>query len=202
MYTVFKKDFCIETLPKSEILRYMRVGKSQTDVFEGLVNKAINSVLVNAGCRTCFVRLPVEIISEERLNIGEMNITSLNLCKRLSLCDEAFVFCATVGVGVDRVIRQAEVTSPLLSLACDATGSTLVEELCDKLNAYLTDTVIAEGKSTVERFSAGYGDFSIEWQRKITEILNTPKNIGASLTNGLMMSPTKTVTAVVGIKKV
>ena len=49
------------------------------------------------------------------------------------------------------------------------------------------------------RFSPGYGDLDISYQKDFIRLLDTPKKIGLSLTNGGMLAPTKSVTAIIGI---
>ena len=51
------------------------------------------------------------------------------------------------------------------------------------------------------RFSPGYGDFDLKYQKDILEYLDANKKIGISLTDSLMMIPTKSITAIIGIKR-
>ena len=55
-----------------------------------------------------------------------------------------------------------------------------------------------EGLYARPRFSPGYGDFSLEHQKEITSILNTPKTIGLTVTDTLILAPAKSVTAIIG----
>ena len=50
------------------------------------------------------------------------------------------------------------------------------------------------------RFSPGYGDFSLEHQPALLSLLDTQRRIGLTLSEGGMMLPTKSVTAIVGIR--
>ena len=59
---------------------------------------------------------------------------------------------------------------------------------------------ISNEKTTVPRFSAGYGDFSLEFQRNICDALDCQRKIGITLQESLIMLPTKSVTAIIGIK--
>ncbi len=199
MQVVFSKDLTVNAIPQNEILRYMRAREINDRVLR-VVADAEKLVLEAARCRACWMCVEVKRLSDNLLTLGNIEVVSEDLSKRLCGCDEAFVFAATVGVGVDRAIRTAEVKSPLLSLACDAAGSALVEELCDLVNSALDQDAKNQKKQTVKRFSAGYGDLSLNIQKDICALLDTPKNIGASLTDGIMMVPSKTVTAIVGIK--
>ena len=49
------------------------------------------------------------------------------------------------------------------------------------------------------RFSPGYGDLSLEMQRDIFRVLDCPRKIGLTLNESLLMSPSKSVTAIIGI---
>ena len=52
------------------------------------------------------------------------------------------------------------------------------------------------------RFSPGYGDFDIRYQKSIMRMLDCAKNIGLTMTDSYMMTPTKSVTAVIGASPV
>ncbi|MBP3731219.1 MAG: hypothetical protein J6I40_07110, partial [Mailhella sp.] len=49
------------------------------------------------------------------------------------------------------------------------------------------------------RFSPGYGDFALEHQRDFARFLDMPRNAGISLSDTLLMTPSKSVTAVIGV---
>lgn len=199
MNVVYSKDLAVISIPKNEILRYMR-AREETDKILQVVSEAEKLVLDVATCRVCWTEVEIRKLSENSLTLGNIKIVSADLSKRLWGCNRAFVFAATVGVGVDRVIRSSEIKSTLLSLACDAAGSALVEAVCDIIDKELAEKAQKQEKQTSKRFSAGYGDLSLEYQRDICALLDTPRNIGASLTDGVMMAPSKTVTAIIGIK--
>ena len=56
-----------------------------------------------------------------------------------------------------------------------------------------------EEKHLRPRFSAGYGDLSLSVQKDIFSVLDCARKIGLTLNDSLIMSPSKSVTAVVGI---
>lgn len=191
-------SFAAESLPQGEILRYMRAGdEPSAEVISAAAEGERRVILAQTG-RACYSRVTVKRLDEGKIALGELIVESYGLCKLLSGCDEAFVFAVTAGVGVDRAIRAAQTSGALSALATDAAGSALCEELCDMLCEKLSDVV--DGGMLTKRFSAGYGDLSIEYQREIVRMLDTPKNIGVTLTGGVMMTPSKSVTAIVGIK--
>jgi cobalamin-dependent methionine synthase I len=57
----------------------------------------------------------------------------------------------------------------------------------------------AMGSSLTQRFSAGYGDLPLELQRDIFGALDCQRKIGVTLNESLLMSPSKSVSAIVGI---
>ena len=109
------------------------------------------------------------------------------------------MLAVTIGAGVDRLIRQAEIGRMSEAVIYQAAGAAMVEELCDRLNAEICQSAKARGMACRPRFSPGYGDFSLEHQRDFIRILNTPKTVGVCLLESLLMTPSKSVTAVVGL---
>lgn len=57
----------------------------------------------------------------------------------------------------------------------------------------------AAGGDTRPRFSPGYGDLPLALQRDIFHALDCARKIGLTLNDSLMMSPAKSVTAIIGI---
>ena len=60
---------------------------------------------------------------------------------------------------------------------------------------------LAPGESLVSRYSPGYGDFPLAAQRTLLALLDAPRRAGVSLTDSLLMVPSKSVSAVIGVKK-
>jgi len=58
-----------------------------------------------------------------------------------------------------------------------------------------------EGWYLRPRFSPGYGDFDIRHQEKLLALLQADKKIGLTMTKSCMLTPTKSVTALIGISR-
>jgi 5-methyltetrahydrofolate--homocysteine methyltransferase len=58
------------------------------------------------------------------------------------------------------------------------------------------------GESLRPRFSAGYGDLPLEYQKKIFDLLDPHTQIGLTLNDSYLMSPSKSVTALIGVEKI
>ena len=80
-----------------------------------------------------------------------------------------------------------------------AAAAAYIEEYCDMIQAELDEKFKAEGKPLGERFSPGYGDFALDYQRMLFRILDCHRQIGLTLTDNYIMIPSKSVTAVIPI---
>ena len=59
----------------------------------------------------------------------------------------------------------------------------------------------AEGIHFTDRFSPGYGDLPLDVQKNIFPLLDCERKIGLTLNESLIMSPSKSVTAFVGMAR-
>ena len=110
-------------------------------------------------------------------------------------CDRFLLFCATVGHEADRRIARYAYSSPARAAVLDAAAGALAEALCDALVTAVVREY-APGKPC-KRFSPGYGTLPLDAQRQIFDILELSR-IGVGLNESLLLSPAKTVTAIVG----
>lgn len=196
---IYSESINIGSPSKSEVMRYMRAGKNTSGELDRIVDESIIKIYKSIAPRVCYIYLPLEI-DGDYLKAGDISIKSQSLAKRLLGCHRVCIFAATVGTDVDRIIRASSSVSSTLGLAADASGTAAVEEVCDQFCRRLDIDVSKAGECTTSRFSVGYGDLSIEYQKDIISLLDTKKHIGVSLSLGGMMTPTKSVTAIVGIK--
>ena len=104
------------------------------------------------------------------------------------------LLAATVGVGLDRLIRKYAAISPAKAVMLQAIGTERAEALCDTVCAGLAAEY---GFAASARFSPGYGDLPLTLQREVLERLQAGR-IGISLNDSMLMSPSKSVTAFVG----
>jgi cobalamin-dependent methionine synthase I len=77
----------------------------------------------------------------------------------------------------------------------DAIASALAESACDE-----AERLIFEDNSHTPRFSPGYGDLPLEIQKPLLSFLDAEKTVGITLSSSLLMTPTKSITAIAGIK--
>lgn len=190
----FVKIYNAPPLCKKEILRYAGC-KTESDLPEGLLENCIDEAASVLDFKVCYTVFDVKTAGDI-CNFTSFSVTSKKLAENIKGCDKAVVFAATVGVGIDRFISKYSAVSPVKAVIFQAIGAERIEALCDM---FCADVQKETGCFTRPRFSPGYGDFDLARQIDIFRILNCQKLIGLSLTDSIMMSPSKSVTAIIGL---
>lgn len=172
--------------------------RSRTPDMEALLLSALAEAQPALSYAVCFCELPLAI-DGDTLRMGELTLSSHALAKSLCGCDRAVIFGATVGHSLDRLIARYGTVSPTRALMLQAIGAERIEALCDRFCEELSAEAAARGMETRTRFSPGYGDLPLAVQADLFRILDCPRRIGLTLNQSLVMSPSKSVTAIVGL---
>lgn len=188
-----RRDGCFPEVELPEKELFLRLG---TREITEEIRECIRLVKEHAVYRYCYVRVPLLFHSHHAFTLGDVRITSRALGKNLQDCKECFVMTVTLGAGVDRLIGRMGVTSPARQFFTDAAASALVEGLCDRVFALLS-----EQEKCKMRFSPGYGDFLLEYQPDMLQLTEAGKRMGLYVTDTMFLTPSKSVTAIVGIEK-
>ena len=186
----------MKPIRKSEILRYLGYRKDMEHTDE-LIDQCIDELKKVINPQYVYKRFPVQRV-DDMILIEGMSINSKALSKNLEGCNEVYLFAATVGIGVDQMIRRVEITNMAKAAIYQATGAEMVECVCDDLNDKLKEQAKEEHLYLKPRFSPGYGDTSLELQKDFERLLKMSE-IGIHLTESLLMVPSKSVTAFIGI---
>lgn len=180
--TVFVKhysgNFPVNT---QEIWRYAGYRGQPDDQLQELLDSVIGDLSDKLSCRVCY-----RVVENFPFVTGSQDLQNL-----LTDCEKIVIFAATVGLDVDRYIAKYQQVSATRVLLAQAYGAERIEALCD--------VFCAEFAGATRRFSPGYGDLPLETQRDLFSLLECGKHIGVSLTDSLLMMPTKSVTAIFGI---
>ena len=180
-------------------MRYMSSLGGGDEILEP-IDECLAEVREMLQYKVCYAVLPADIDGDV-ISLPCGQIESKNLAKNLSGCDKAIVFAATIGVGIDRLISKYSRLSPTKALCFQAIGSERVEALCDDFCEKMKSEFEKSGEKLKPRFSPGYGDLPLETQKMIFPLLDCSKRIGVALGDTLLMSPSKSVTAFVGITR-
>ena len=131
---------------------------------------------------------------------GAFRLRSDALSRNLRGCRRAFLFVATLGPGPDRLVRRLEATGRVADAAwAQAAAAELADAWCDDVVALFAADPAVAGCALRPRFSPGYGDVPLSVQRPFLAALDATRRIGVTLTESLLMVPTKTISAFVGV---
>lgn len=196
VYTVSPKP---RQVNEREVLRYAGARGADDGLAALLADcrREAEPILSN---RVCYAESDL-LATDGGLDLGFAVTDSASLCRHLDGCDRVIVFAATVGIALDRLIAKYGVTQPSKALMLEALGTERIEALCDAFEDSVRASLPA-GRVLCPRFSPGYGDLPLALQTKLFPYLDCPRRIGLSLGAALLMSPSKSVSAIIGIKGV
>lgn len=185
-----------------EAIRYLGYGRHAVDEHTLALVESCFEELSQAACGRIVYRIfDLEFQKNGRIELGNLDIESRNLNKNLAGCEKAVLLGATLGPKVDMLLRKYSIGDMARVVTLQACAAAMLEEYLDDWQLNLEQEMQKEGYYLRPRFSPGYGDFSIEHQDMILRMLDTAKKIGLTLTGGNMLSPSKSVTAVIGLSK-
>ncbi len=189
MNAVFVKSYAAPPVNMREILRYSGCRGENAEIL-ALAEECLKEAGGKLTYKVCYRYFAAEEM---------LDLFGADLKKILCGCDTAVLFAATTGLGIDRLISRYSASSPSKALMLQAIGAERIEALCDTFNAEITAEAAKKNLFTRRRFSPGYGSFPLSAQETVFSLLDCPRKIGLTLNKSLVMSPTKSVTAVIGI---
>lgn len=195
--TVFVKSYPPPPLCRREILRYAGINGDAPEI-TGLLEECLKEAADKLSYTVCWRAFSVETVSG-MIDLGFARTASGDLRRNLEGCHRIILFGATVGLGIDTLIARYSRLSPVKALLFQAIGAERIESLCDIFNEEIQAQARRDGLTSRPRFSPGYGDLPLELQRDIFLALDCPRKIGLTLNDSLLMSPTKSVTAIIGL---
>ncbi|MBR6404037.1 MAG: Vitamin B12 dependent methionine synthase activation subunit [Eubacterium sp.] len=136
---------------------------------------------------------------EKNCEFAGIHVEDGPLLKNLKGCREIVLLAVTLGPAPDMLVRRAEVRDMLRAYVYQAVGAAMAEAWCEEVNDMVRSEAAERGLYTRPRFSPGYGDFPLQVQKDFERILNMPKTVGITLSESLLMTPTKSITAVIGL---
>ena len=117
----------------------------------------------------------------------------------LAECDAAVLVACTLGAEFDAMQRAQEARDMARAVILDACGSAWVEAGCEaaeeEIAARFPDMYLTD------RFSPGYGDLPLESQDWILCALNAGRRLGIAANASHLLTPAKSVTAVIGLSE-
>ena len=188
VYTVSPEEL---TADKKEIYRYLKITDPDSAVSE-LVDSCIKEVKRVISPKAVYVKSGIGI-DGDRVSLDFMELNSKKLSQYLADKNSAYVFVATLGIRADMTVNKHLKITPSRGVVINAVCIALIEDLCDRLTGYLTGC-----ERSGKRFSPGYGDLKLEYQKELLYYLDAQRTVGVTLTDKYLMLPEKSVSAIVG----
>lgn len=190
----------LESINRAEALRYMACKDEST------INAAAAACLDECEQQLLEVIAPkmlyrsFPILRENgiiRLQGANLELTGNDIAAHLEGCSHAVLIAATVGHGADRLIRTLQIRDMAKAVIADAFAGAAAEQIMNEAESIIRKE--HEGKFLTWRYSPGYGDFPLAIQKKLLDVLDAPRKIGLCTSESCMLTPVKSVTAIIGV---
>lgn len=148
----------------------------------------------------CMRLVPVEFL-ETGIVLGGHGISSRALANYINGCEMALVMLSTLYAQITEKIEAAfAIHKADEAVLLDAAASVAADAGLDYLMSDAARMLRPFGLTVMERrFSPGYADCSIEYQKTLLEILHD-QPLGVTLTDSCMLQPEKSVMAIGGVR--
>lgn len=186
---------------RKETLRYLGYRGQEIDCqTETLLDEVASELEQDSAPKNVYREYPCEV-SGDTVILGGCTIQSSNLAKNLKGCERAVLLAATIGRAADFMVKKYSVTNMAKAAITQAAGAAYIETYVDRVQSCIQKEAASRGLYLRPRFSPGYGDFSLSCQKDLCSMLECSKRIGLTLTEGNLMMPTKSVTALIGLTR-
>ena len=183
------------TISRADVMRYALMPPADESTLP--VEDCLEKVLLSARPKAVWRAYPLTR-EEGMLHLGFAQTGSKSLSAHLKGCHATLLVACTAGFETDIAIARAAALSPLHALMTHAAGTALVEAVADRVCLDLKEEFPFDTLTT--RFSPGYGDLPLTMQQDIFRALEMEKTLGITLNQSCLMTPSKSVTAIIGLK--
>lgn len=200
------QSYDVRSVERSEVLRYLGyAGQELSSELDARVDAVISRCLEVARPRGVVRVFDVAGRREDdglpviALEGTALELRGRSISEHLDGAVAVGVLAVTAGAGVDAELRRLSFTDRVAQVVLDAAGSALVERAADAAEASVVSLAATRGLFCGTRFSPGYGDLPLATQPVLLATLDAQRALGITLSSDLLMSPTKSVTAVIGL---
>ncbi|MEI3376498.1 MAG: hypothetical protein V8R08_01420 [Coriobacteriales bacterium] len=127
-------------------------------------------------------------------------LTGRNIARHLEGCTLTCLIAVTLGMESERTIARLQATNPLDALLFDACASSMAEEAAQAASRRIAGLADQAGLVPTKRFSPGFGDLPLDLQGTFLQTIDADKQLGIHAGPSHLMTPAKSVTAIVGLK--
>ncbi|WP_297519002.1 vitamin B12 dependent-methionine synthase activation domain-containing protein [uncultured Clostridium sp.] len=189
-------------IDKLEVLRYLGHKGQDIDAdLNSLIDSCINEVKEKVIPKQVFETYEIERIDDAiEIKGTRLKLVGDDIASCLENCDKVILMAVTLGNEIEKMIRLSQRRDMTKTVILDSIATTYVEAVCDKIEDEIYTKYKKLGKSLSFRYSPGYGDLPLSVQGEFLDTLNARRVIGLNLTNTNLLTPRKSVTAILGVK--
>lgn len=167
-----------------------------------MIRECLKELEDQAVMQAVYRRDPLVFRDPEHFKLADFDVESKQLGKNLEGCTESVLIAATLSTSVDLLLHRyvkLDLTRAVILQACSAA---MIEAYLNAFEEMLDEDLKPKGLMRHPRYSPGFGDFTLAYQKPLLNSLNASKLIGVTQAeDSEMMLPSKSVTAVIGICK-
>lgn len=187
-------------IDKYEALRYLGYNNQTIDE---KMDKKIESLILEIEKtihgKYTYKKYEITGVNEHIEILGtRIKLEGSSIYEHLKECDGLVLMSATLGAMADKLIKKKSIVSGEDGLLTDALCSAYVEALCDACNDEIDAKLKDDNFETTWRFSPGYGDLNLIVNSEILDELNAFRTIGLYASESHMLTPSKSVVAIIG----
>ncbi len=203
------QSFSYPLIPKKPareaVLR--RLGYHRETMVETADMARVDAMMVKAAdlCRPKAKAVLLDIAEKNEYGVTLGNgllLPSAKLARMLAESGKALLMGAALDMSViDTINRELKTGDAVFAVVLDAYASECVDDALDYVMQAQGRTDFRLGrKLTRHRFSAGYGDLDLKYQKDLFEILEMDK-LGVTINENFLMEPEKSVIAICGVEE-
>lgn len=187
----------LQDIDTKETRRY--AGLRQSEFPQELIEEACMEARLLAQPKGIWLLYDYDDVAHTVLSDEPFTLQGESIAKHLKGCSKVIFLAVTVGDTVEEAVtKHFSEGKYAFSTLLDAAATTAVEQIADSMEKYLQMQMARQGLEMKWRFSPGYGDWDIHQQTGVLALSNGA-DIGISLTESMMLTPRKSITAVIGL---
>lgn len=190
------------TIDFKEAARYLGYRNTEPNAAAmELIEECAAAVQKEAEPKHIYRRFDLEITEDGVIKAGGLEMKSSSLMRNFTGCGEVIFFAATLGNGPDMLMNRYSKLSISRAAVLQAVAAAAIEGYCNECQRSIEKELAAENIYVRPRFSPGYGDLPLTLQPDFLRVLNAQKTVGIYLSEGGIMLPEKSVTALMGLSR-
>jgi len=168
-----------------------------SDNIDALLRQAESAFTVRAKAAV----FPLERLDSAHVSIAGAVVESAMLTRLLEKSSAAYLMGASIPArDVEKISEAMRAGEGLKAIVFDAYASEYVDGVLDVIIARKNEALRRTGqKLTKHRFSPGYGDLDIAYQKVFFDLLDM-RTLGVTINENYLLSPEKSVIAIAGVE--